>query len=166
MFKVGEIVIHPKIGACQVKEIKEQVILGEKHQCLVLIPLFENHNKLKITLPIENSSKVGLRKPLTTGGVEKIKAFLSQKIDGKEINGQEISLPVLKNKLTSGDPLKIAEVVRDLHAKIKQDGGKYANAQRRSLLKRAKERLIRELSLSMSLSVEEASIEIRSILEG
>lgn len=166
MFKVGEVVIHPRIGVCEVKEVREQVILGKTYQCLVLIPLFENHNNLRITLPVENSSKVGLRKPITTEQVEKIKIFLSQKINGEEINGQEISLPILQSKLSSGDPLRIAEIVRDLHAKIKQSGGKYANAQRRSFLKKAEDRLVREMSLSMSLSIQKITLEIHSLLEG
>lgn len=166
MFKVDEAVIHPKIGACQVKEIREQIILGKKYQCLVLFPLFENHNNLQVILPVENSSKVGLRKLITIKKVEEIKVFLSQKIDGEKINGQEISLPVLRNKFMSGDPLKMAEVVRDLTAKIKQDGGKYANAQRRSFLKKAKKHLIRELSLSMGLSVQETTLELHSLIGG
>lgn len=165
MFKVGEAIVHPKIGACRVKAIKEQVILGEKHKCFVLTPLFENHNNLKITLPVENSAKVGLRRPITEEQFEEIKVFLSQKINGEEINGQEISLPVLQGKLSSGNPLKIAEVVRDLGAKIKQDGGKYASARRRSFLKMAKMHLVREVSLSAGLSIKETTIKISSILE-
>lgn len=166
MFKIGETVIHPKIGACQVKEIRELVILGGKHQCLVLIPLFENNNNLKVTLPVENSSRIGLRRPISIEKLEEVKIRLSQKVEAEAINGQEISLPVLRGKIFSGDPLKIAEVVRDLHAKIQQDGGKYASARRRTLLEKAQERLVREISLSMGVSIRETVLQIRCLLGG
>lgn len=165
MFKVGETVIHPKLGACQVREITTHLILGEEQQCLVLIPLFENHNNLKITLPIKNSHQIGLRRPVTIQGVEEIKTFLSQKIDGSQINGQEVSLPSLRNKLASGDAQQIAEAIRDLHAKITQDGGKYASARRESFLEEAKQHLAREISISTGLSIKRVSIQIYSILK-
>jgi len=166
MWKVGETTIHPKIGACQIKEIKELVILGAKHQCLVLVPLFENDNNLKVTLPVENSGRVGLRRPISIEKIEEIKLRLSQKVEAEAINGQEISLPVLQNKILSGDPFKIAEVIRDLHAKIKQDGGKYANARRQAFLKKTQQRLIREISLSSGISIRETTLQIRSLLGG
>lgn len=165
MFKIGETVIHPKLGVCQIKEIKTHLILGEEQRCFVLIPLFENYNNLKITLPIKNTASVGLRKPVTIQGIEEIKTFLSQKIEGTEINGQEVSLPSLRNKLASGDPQKIAEAIRDLHVKITQDGGKYSSARRQSFLKEAKECLAREISISTGLSIKEVSVEIHSILK-
>ena len=165
MFKVGDTVIHPKLGACQVKQIISHPILGEEERCLVLIPLFENHNNLKIPLPVKNSHEVGLRRPVTIRGVEAIKAFLSQKVDGAQVNGQEVSLPSLRNKLASGDPQQIAEAIRDLHAKITQDDGKYASARRLSFLKEAKEQLAREVSISTGLTIKEASVKIYSILE-
>lgn len=165
MFKIGETVIHPRLGACQVKQIVTHSILGEEQRCLVLVPLFENYNNLKITLPVKNSQEVGLRKPVTLQAVEAIKAFLSQKIDGSQVNGQEVSLPSLRNKLASGDPQQIAEAIRDLQAKVTQDGGKYASARRTSFLQEAKECLAREVSISTGLTIEEVSVKIYSILE-
>lgn len=162
MFKIGDAVIHPRLGACLVKEIKIQVVLEEEHNCLVLVPVFENHNNLKITIPVENGSKIGLRKPMGPDQMEKVTAILSQTTS--EVNGQMLSLPILKNKLASGDPLKIAEVIRDLSAKIKQDGGKYASARRRSFLKIAETRLTREISLTKGASVQKTSLEIYSLL--
>jgi RNA polymerase-interacting CarD/CdnL/TRCF family regulator len=127
--------------------------------------LFENHNNIKITLPIKNSHQVGLRKPVTTQVVETIKIFLSQKIDGAQVNGQEVSLPNLRNKIATGDPQKVAEAIRDLHAKITQDGGKYANPRRKSFLQEAKRQLAREISISTGLTIKQVSTQIYSILE-
>lgn len=162
MFKIGDTVIHPRLGVCQVKEIKTQIVLEEEHNCFVLVPLFENHNNLKITIPVENGSKIGLRKPINPTQIEQVTTILSQTTS--EINGQKISLPILKGKLASGDPLKIAEIIRDLSAKIKQDGGKYASARRRSFLKTAETRLTREISLTMGVSIQETTLEIHSLL--
>jgi CarD family transcriptional regulator len=164
MFKVGETVIHPKFGACEVIKITIQTILGEEQKCLVLTPLFENHNNLKITLPTANTDKIGLRQPMGEETIEEIEVLLTQQVNGEEINGAQIALPMLHNKLSSGNPFKIAEVIRDLSAKIKQDGGKYDNANRRALLKQAKKRLASEMAASLEISIFEARRKIHSVL--
>ena len=164
MFKIGEVVIHPALGPCRIKAIEERKILQETQKCFILIPIFDNENNLTIILPVQNSKKIGLRKPLSQEKIEEIKEILSQKIDGRKIDNQEISLPILQKKLSSGNPYIIAEIIRDLHAKIRQDGGKYASARRRSFLKKAEQRLIREISLSTGLSIKEVRSEINLIL--
>ena len=165
MFKLGEVVIHPTLGPCRIKEIKEKIILGKSQKCLVLVPFFENKNNLTAIIPMKNAKKVGLRKPLDKDKIEEIKELLSQKIDGREIDNQEISLPVLQKRLASGNLFTIAKIVRNLHAKIQQDGGKYASARRRSFLKKAKQTLIREISLSTGLSLKEVSNQVKLMLQ-
>lgn len=164
MFKVGQVVIHPKFGACEIRKSVTQTILGEKQKCLILTPLFENHNNLKITLPVTSVEKIGLRKPIGEETIEKIEIILTQPIANEEVNGDRVTLSVLRNKLSSGNPFKVVEVIRDLSIKVNQDGGKYDNPNRRALLKQAEIHLANEVAATLGISILEASRKIHSIL--
>lgn len=165
MYRVGDRVIHPKFGACKIKAVEEKIILGKKQDCLILTPLFDNPNKLIITLPLVNAEKVGLRQPITEEHFEKIEVLFQKTPDSETLHSQ-ITTQVLKEKLTSGQPGKLAEILRDLSIKMTQDGGKYANANRRSMFRRALKLLASELAISKNIPVSEAKSQLEAALNG
>ena len=113
MFRPGDFVVYPTHGVGQVTSIEIQEIAGHKLKLFVIS--FENE-RMTLRVPIAKVTTSGLRKlssrKVMDTAMEKLKGRARVKRTMWSRRAQEYEA-----KINSGDPLSIAEVVRDLHRK-------------------------------------------------
>ena len=138
-FKVGDIVVYPKHGVGEIIKIETMEISSIKTQFYVVKM---EQSKLLIRVPLDKQIEVGLRKISSKKIIEEVFNILKLKPKIRRImwsrRAQEYD-----TKIFSGDPIKIAEVVRDLFRKNSQADQSYSE---RQMFHIAIERLAREVA--------------------
>ena len=138
-FKEGETVVYPKHGVGEVMKIETMEIASIKTKFYVVKM---EQSKLTIRVPTDKLEQVGLRKLSSKKIIEEVFGILKLKPKVRRImwsrRAQEYDA-----KIFSGDPIKIAEVVRDLFRKTSQAEQSYSE---RQMFQVAIERLAREVA--------------------
>tara|TARA_Y100001935_G_scaffold221374_1_gene195572 strand:+ start:970 stop:1467 length:498 start_codon:yes stop_codon:yes gene_type:complete len=138
-FKIGDIVVYPKHGVGEIIKIETMEISSIKTQFYVVKM---EQSKLLIRVPLDKQIEVGLRKISSKKIIEEVFNILKLKPKIRRImwsrRAQEYD-----TKIFSGDPIKIAEVVRDLFRKNSQADQSYSE---RQMFHIAIERLAREVA--------------------
>ena len=138
-FKLGEVVVYPKHGVGEIMKIENMEISNIKTTFYVVKM---EQSKLIIRVPIDKKKEVGLRKISSKKIIEDVFSTLKLKPKIRRImwsrRAQEYEA-----KIFSGDPIKIAEVVRDLFRKTSQAEQSYSE---RQMFQVAIERLAREVA--------------------
>ena len=138
-FKIGEIVVYPKHGVGEIIRIESMKLLNIQSEYYVVRM---EQAKLTIRVPLEKQQEVGLRKILSKKNIEEAYNILKSKPKIRRImwsrRAQEYD-----TKIYSGDPIKIAEVIRDLFRKDNQPEQSYSE---RQMFQMALERLAREVA--------------------
>jgi CarD family transcriptional regulator len=138
-FKTGEFIVYPAHGVGQILAIEEQEVAGCKLELFVI-----NFVKDKMTLrvPTAKIAAVGMRKlaepPIVKRALETLKGRARVKRTMWSRRAQEYEA-----KINSGDPLAIAEVVRDLHRNAGQPDQSFSE---RQIYEAAMDRLAAELA--------------------
>ena len=139
LFKIGETVVYPKHGVGEIVKIESMEVAGIKTKFYVVKM---EQAKLTIRVPMEKKQEVGLRKISSKKNIEGIYNILKLKPKIRRImwsrRAQEYD-----TKIYSGDPVKIAEVIRDLFRKNNQPEQSYSE---RQMFQMALERLAREVA--------------------
>lgn len=156
-FNAGEYVVYPTHGVGKVSDITKQTIAGSELELLVV-----NFAKDKMTLRIPTAKipNVGLRKISD----EKTMAEAFETLKGKakirkvmwSRRAQEY-----ENKINSGNPVAIAEVIRDLYRSENLAEQSYSE---RQIYEQAVERLASEVSVYNNCTMEEANAKLNDIL--
>ena len=138
-FKIGEIVVYPKHGVGEIVKIESMEVAGIKTKFYVVKM---EQARLTIRVPLEKKDFVGLRKITSKKIIDEIFNVLKLKPKIRRImwsrRAQEYD-----SKIYSGDPIKIAEVIRDLFRKNSQPEQSYSE---RQMFQIALERLAREVA--------------------
>ena len=115
-FKIGEIVVYPKHGVGEITKTESMEIAKIKTKFYVVKM---EQSKLTIRVPLDKQREVGLRKISSKKIIEQVFSVLKLKPKIRRImwsrRAQEYDA-----KINSGDPVKIAEVIRDLFRKNSQ----------------------------------------------
>ena len=155
MFKIGDKVVYPMHGAGVIESIEEKEGLGEKRQYYILqLPVGD----MKVMIPINNGSGVGLREVIDWDGVERVLDILREQCSAMSPNWNRRYRANLE-KIKSGDIYEVAEVVRNL---ITRDREKGLSSGERKMLENARQILVSELVLATELEEEKA----QSLLDG
>ena len=155
MFKIGDKVVYPMHGAGVIESIEEKEVLGEKRQYYILqLPVGD----MKVMIPINNGSGVGLREVIDWEGVERVLDILREQCSAMSPNWNRRYRANLE-KIKSGDIYEVAEVVRNL---ITRDREKGLSSGERKMLENARQILVSELVLATELEEEKA----QSLLDG
>ena len=156
-FKAGEIVVYPKHGVGEVMKIESMEIASIKTNFYVVKM---EQSKLTIRVPTDKLEQVGLRKISSKKIIEEVFAILKLKPKIRRImwsrRAQEYDA-----KIYSGDPIKIAEVVRDLFRKTSQAEQSYSE---RQMFQVAIERLAREVAAVEKTDYFQSTEKIETIL--
>ena len=156
-FKEGEIVVYPKHGVGEVTKVETMEIASIKTNFYVVKM---EQSKLTIRVPTDKLEQVGLRKISSKKIIEEVLDVLRLKPKIRRImwsrRAQEYDA-----KIFSGDPIKIAEVVRDLFRKNTQAEQSYSE---RQMFQIAIERLARELAAVEKTDYFQSTEKIESIL--
>ncbi|MDD7385209.1 MAG: CarD family transcriptional regulator [Actinomycetaceae bacterium] len=156
---VGATVIYPHHGAAQVQTIEDKTIRGEKRQYATLKVL---DSDLVIQVPIDNVNTVGIREVSDAEQLARVFAVLQQQ-DVEEPSNWSRRFKANNEKLTSGDVIKIAEVIRDL---TRRDENKKLSAGEKRMLNQARQILASEVALARGLDEPGAETLLDHVLAG
>ena len=156
-FKIGEIVVYPKHGVGEIIKIENMEIASIKTKFYVVKM---EQSKLTIRVPIDKQKEVGLRKISSKKTIDEVFSTLKLKPKIRRImwsrRAQEYEA-----KIFSGEPIKIAEVVRDLFRKNSQAEQSYSE---RQMFQVAIERLAREVAAVEKTDYFQSTEKIENIL--
>ena len=156
-FKNGQYVVYPTQGVGKLLRIEEQLIGGQKMKMMV-IDFEKNHMTLRV--PLDRAELSGLR-PLTS--MKKMNEAITAakgKAGAKRMIWARRAAQYEEN-INSGDPMKLAEVVRDLQRRTATDTMTFSA---RQLYLRALERMAQEFAILHKMDVDAASDKIEDIL--
>ena len=154
VFSVGETVVYPHHGAALIEAIETRVIKGEPKQYLVLRVA---QGDLTVRVPAENAEIVGVREVVGEEGLGKVFDVLRAPHTEEPTNWSRRYKANLE-KLASGNPLKVAEVVRDLWRRERERG---LSAGEKRMLAKARDILVGEVALAEKSTKDEAEIAAR-----
>tara|TARA_B100000925_G_C21831519_1_gene397376 strand:+ start:75 stop:578 length:504 start_codon:yes stop_codon:yes gene_type:complete len=156
-FKIGEIVVYPKHGVGEIIKIENMEIASIKTEFYVVKM---EQSKLTIRVPLDKQKEVGLRKISSKKIIDEVFTTLKLKPKIRRImwsrRAQEYEA-----KIFSGDPIRIAEVVRDLFRKNSQAEQSYSE---RQMFQVAIERLAREVAAVEKTDYFQSTEKIETIL--
>jgi CarD family transcriptional regulator, regulator of rRNA transcription len=159
LFRKGDIVVHPEHGAAVIQELREKEFLGEKRTYLVLRVAYGD---LTLLIPVDSTEQVGLRQVVSKTEVKKVLKVLTEDESSMAANWSRRFKNNME-KLHSGDPFQVAEVLRNLAIREREKG--LSAGEKRMILK-ARQILISELSHATSKTEDEAEIMIDEVLDG
>ncbi len=137
-FAEGDFVVYPTHGVGKVEKIATEDIAGHR---LELIHITFEENRMTLRVPVSKARSAGLRKLATRKLFDEALALLKGRARIKRTmwsrRAQEYEA-----KINSGDPLAIAEVVRDLHRNSGQPDQSFSE---RQIYEAALDRLAAEL---------------------
>jgi CarD family transcriptional regulator len=158
VFKVGETVVYPHHGASTIEAITTRTIKGREIEYLILKV---QSGGLRIEVPAQNAEYVGVRDVVSAEGLEKVFNLLREPYIEEPTNWSR-RYKANVEKISSGDVIKVAEVVRDLHRR-NDDRGLSAGEKR--LLQKAKDILSSEVALAEKTDAVSASEIIEAVLK-
>lgn len=156
-FNSGEYVVYPTHGVGKISDISKQTIAGSELELLVV-----NFDKDKMTLriPLQKVEHVGLRKISEPTTINEALETLKGKAKIKKIMWSRRAQEY-ENKINSGNPIAVAEVVRDLY---RQENLAEQSYSERQIYEQAFERLASEVAVCDNISIEDANKKLLSIL--
>ena len=138
-YKIGDFVVYPTHGVGRVTGLEARVVAGEK---LNLFVIDFDKERMTLRVPITKATFSGLRRLSTRRVMDTALKTLRGRSRAKRAmwsrRAQEYEA-----KINSGDPVLIAEVVRDLHRNAGQPDQSYSE---RQIYQAALDRLVRELA--------------------
>jgi CarD family transcriptional regulator, regulator of rRNA transcription len=157
-FRKGDTVVHPEHGAAVIEELREKEFLGEKRTYLVLRVVYGD---LTVLVPTDSTDQVGLRPVVSKNEAKKILKVLTEDETSVAANWSRRFKNNLE-KLHSGDPYEVAEVLRNLSIRDREKG---LSAGEKRMIQKARQILISELSYATGKSEEDAEIMIDGVLD-
>ena len=156
-FKIGEIVVYPKHGVGEIVKIETMEISNIKTSFYVVKM---EQSKLIIRVPLDKKDEVGLRKISPKKIIEEVYNTLKLKPKIRRIMWSRRAQEY-ETKIFSGEPVKNAEVVRDLFRKTSQAEQSYSE---RQMFQVAIERLAREVAAVEKTDYFQSTEKIEQIL--
>ena len=156
-YATGEYVVYPAHGVGKIADVTKQNIAGSELELLVV-----NFDKDKMTLriPMGKAATSGLRKISNNETMNDALTTLKGKAKMKKIMWSRRAQEY-ENKINSGNPVAIAEVIRDLHRNENLADQSYSE---RQIYEQALDRLSNEYAVCENISSSEATQKILDIL--
>lgn len=156
-YKAGDFVVYPTHGVGKVEGIETQEIAGHK---LKLIVIAFDRDRMTLRVPMDKADESGLRKLSSKKRMETALTTLKGRARVKRAmwsrRAQEYEM-----KINSGDPVAIAEVVRDLFRNVGQPDQSFSE---RQIYEAARDRLACELAAVEKTDVEKATVKLEQVL--
>lgn len=158
MFTPGDFVVYPTHGVGKVLSVEEDEIAGHK---LELFVISFDRDRMTLRVPVTKVANSGLRKLSSKKRMDEAIHTLKGRPRVKRTmwsrRAAEYDL-----KINSGDPVSIAEVVRDLHRNVGQPDQSFSE---RQIYEQARDRLASELAAVEKTDMEKATKKLEQILE-
>ncbi|MGF1611882.1 MAG: CarD family transcriptional regulator [Kiloniellales bacterium] len=157
-YAAGDFVVYPTHGVGKVLGVETQVISGVS---LDLIIIRFDKDRMTLRVPVAKAEQSGLRKLSTRKVMDSALATLKGRSRVKRTmwsrRAQEYEA-----KINSGDPVSIAEVVRDLHRNADQPDQSYSE---RQMYQAALDRLAREVAALERIDETAAAEKLEQLLK-
>ncbi len=157
MFMPGDFVVYPTHGVGKVLEIENQVISGHR---LKLFVISFDRDRMTLKVPTGKAETSGLRKLSSRKIMEGALATLKGRVRTKRTmwsrRAQEYEA-----KINSGNPVSIAEVVRDLYRNAGQPEQSFSE---RQIYEAARDRLALELAAVDKSDAETATKKLEGVM--
>ena len=109
-FKIGDVVVEPTIGICNVEGVRLIKVDGQMLECYV----FHAANHTTVLVPKTQIQKRGIRKPMSKDEAKKVLASLKVPTSPNR-NDARMQYSAYREVINSGDPNKISKLLRDLY---------------------------------------------------
>ena len=157
-FSTGDYVVYPTHGVGKVTGVEDQEIGGDK---LKLIVINFEKDRMVLRVPMAKAETSGLRQLASRDEMNAAMKTLKGRSRVRRTmwsrRAQEYEA-----KINSGNPVLIAEVVRDLHRKEDQPDQSYSE---RQIYQAAFERLMRELAVVEEIDEDAATENLQTVLK-
>jgi CarD family transcriptional regulator len=157
-YSAGDFVVYPTHGVGKVLGVETQEISGVT---LDLIIIKFDKDRMTLRVPVDKAENSGLRKLSTRKVMDSALTTLKGRSRVKRTmwsrRAQEYEA-----KINSGDPVSIAEVVRDLHRNADQPDQSYSE---RQMYQAALDRLARELAALEKIDEAAAAQKLEEMLK-
>lgn len=156
-FAVGDHVVYPAHGVGRITAIDEQAVADQTLQMFVVA--FEK-DKMTLMVPTAKVESAGMRRLSSRETMDTVLSTLRGRARLRRVmwsrRAQEYEA-----KLNSGDPVAIAEVLRDLHRNAGQPDPSYSE---RQMYEAALDRLAREFAAVEKTDTEQAASKLEDVL--
>jgi CarD family transcriptional regulator len=156
-FATNNFVVYPTHGVGKITGIERQEISGVK---LKLFVIYFKHEKMTLRVPVQKAGATGMRKLSSpkqmASAINTLKGRSRAKRTMWSRRAQEYEA-----KLNSGNPVSIAEVLRDLHRNDDQPDQSYSE---RQIYEAALDRLSRELAAIEKIDETAATERLEKVL--
>lgn len=157
-FNPGDFVVYPAHGVGQVTEIQQTVVAGQN---LDLIAINFTKDKMMLRIPLASAQKSGLRQVATPAVMDTAIHTLKGKAKIKRAQWSKRSQEYA-TKINSGDPIAVAEVLRDLYKNPAIAEQTYSE---RQIYEQAMGRFVSEYAIVNKMDESEAAVQLESILQ-
>lgn len=156
-FTPSEYVVYPAHGVGQIVDIEKQVIGGHE---LELIVISFDRERMTLRVPVAKAKTSGLRRLSTKKMMESALTTLKGRAKVRRAMWSRRAQEY-EQKINSGDPVAIAEVVRDLFRNSTQPEQSYSE---RQIYEQALERLSCELAAVEQIETDAATAKLEKLL--
>ena len=157
-FTKGDFVVYPTHGVGKITNVETQEIAGQE---LELFVIAFDKERMTLRVPVQKADGAGLRQLSTRKVMDSALRTLKGRSRAKRTmwsrRAQEYEA-----KINSGNPVSIAEVVRDLHRNVGQPDRSYSE---RQLYEAAFDRLSREFAAVEQIESDDAVERLEKVLQ-
>jgi len=156
-FKKGDFVVYPAHGVGRVEGIDTFTVGGES---VSLYSIMFEQDRMRLKVPVAKAKTSGLRRLSSRDRIKEALSTLQGKSRVRRVMWSRRAQEY-ESKINSGDPVSIAEVVRDLHRGTDQPEHSYSE---RQIYQAALERLARELAAVEKIDQIKATAKLEGVL--
>lgn len=158
-FKKGDYVCYPAHGVGEIEAVETQIIGGME---IKLYAIAFEKDRMRLKVPVARAHASGLRRLSSAGRIEDALKTLQGRAQVRRAMWSRRAQEY-ETKINSGDPVSIAEVLRDLKRSNDDNDQSYSE---RQIYQSALERLAREVAAVEKITESEASDRLESMIRG
>ncbi|OGP80634.1 MAG: CarD family transcriptional regulator [Deltaproteobacteria bacterium RBG_16_64_85] len=158
-FKVGDMAVYPAHGVGIIQAIETKSISGGRRESFYVLRILDTG--ITIMVPVNNTNQVGLRRIMDSRAVTSVYKILRAREMDVEPKPWNRRYRQYMDKLKSGSPFEIAEVLRNL---LLLKGEKALSFGERKMLDTARSLLVKEISLAKAVTEEAVEEDLRRFL--
>ena len=154
----GQFVVHPKYGLGKVDRITERKLSTRTVPCL---EISFSYQEMRLTIPVDQVERSGLRRPISRREIDEVFKALKGRatFDAKRRSAKRVV--DYRKRLNMGDPISLAEAIRDLGRLSLKKSLSY---EERKILSTALRILSREVALARGREPDDVREEIEKIV--
>ena len=157
-FKKGDFVVYPAHGVGRVEGVDTFAVAGES---VSLYSIAFEQDRMRLKVPVSKAKTSGLRRLSSRDRIKEALTTLQGRSKVRRVMWSRRAQEY-ESKINSGDPVSIAEVVRDLHRNADQPDQSYSE---RQIYQAALDRLVRELAAIDGIDETQATQRLHQVLK-